>query len=350
MTYIKPKFRHPELQKNKLGYTIDYYEGSLSTLCAGCGHDSISGAIIRACFEANIEPHKVAKMSGIGCSSKTPAYFLSNSHGFNSVHGRMPSVATGANMANRDLIYFGVSGDGDTASIGMGQFVHVIRRNLNMVYLVMNNGCYGLTKGQDSATADCGSKNKSGNINLFEGIDLVSLGLELGAGFVAQSFSGDKGQLVPLIKAAMAHPGFALINVVSPCVTFNNNVGSTKSYDYIREHIEATSTFDFVPEMTEIKTDYSEGEIKQIVMHDGSLIQLNKLTKDWDPTNRSSAMNAMLNAKENNEFLTGLIYINPESLETHELIQTSKTPLNQLSQSTLCPGNMALAEINADLR
>jgi len=350
MTYIKPKFRHPDLQKNKLGYTIDYYEGSLSTLCAGCGHDSISGAIIRACFEANIEPHKVAKMSGIGCSSKTPAYFLSNSHGFNSVHGRMPSVATGANMANRDLIYFGVSGDGDTASIGMGQFVHVIRRNLNMVYLVMNNGCYGLTKGQDSATADCGSKNKTGNINLFEGIDLVSLGLELGAGFVAQSFSGDKGQLVPLIKAAMAHPGFALINVVSPCVTFNNNVGSTKSYDYIREHIEATSTFDFVPEMTEIKTDYSEGEITQIAMHDGSLIQLNKLTKDWDPTNRSSAMNAMLNAKENNEFLTGLIYIDPESVETHELIQTSKTPLNQLSQSTLCPGNMALAEINADLR
>lgn len=350
MTYIKPRFRHPELQKNKLGYTIDYYEGSLSTLCAGCGHDSISGAIIRACYEANIEPHKVAKMSGIGCSSKTPAYFLSNSHGFNSVHGRMPSVATGANMANRDLIYFGVSGDGDTASIGMGQFVHVIRRNLNMVYLVMNNGCYGLTKGQDSATADCGSKNKSGNVNLFEGIDLVSLGLELGAGFVAQSFSGDKNQLVPLIKAAMKHPGFALINVVSPCVTFNNNVGSTKSYDYIREHIEATSTFDFVPEMTEIKTDYAEGETKRIAMHDGSVIQLNKLTKDWDPTDRSSAMNAMLSAKENNEFLTGLIYINPNSVETHELIQTSKTPLNQLSQSVLCPGNKALSAINDDLR
>lgn len=350
MTYIKPKFRHPELPKNKLGYTIDYYEGSLSTLCAGCGHDSISGAIIRACFEANIEPHKVAKMSGIGCSSKTPAYFLSNSHGFNSVHGRMPSVATGANMANRDLIYFGVSGDGDTASIGMGQFVHVVRRNLNMVYLVMNNGCYGLTKGQDSATADCGSKNKSGNVNLFEGIDLVSLGIELGAGFVAQSFSGDKEQLVPLIKAAMKHPGFALINVVSPCVTFNNNVGSTKSYDYIREHIEATSTFDFVPEMTEIKTEYAEGETKRIAMHDGSMIQLNKLTKDWDPTDRSSAMNAMLHAKQNNEFLTGLIYINPESVETHELIQTSKTPLNQLGQTILCPGNKALADINADLR
>jgi len=350
MTYIKPKFRHPELQKNKLGYTIDYYEGSLSTLCAGCGHDSISSAIIKACFEANIEPHKVAKMSGIGCSSKTPAYFLSNSHGFNSVHGRMPSVATGANMANRDLIYFGVSGDGDTASIGMGQFVHVIRRNLNMVYLVMNNGCYGLTKGQDSATADCGSKNKTGTINLFEGIDLVSLGLELGAGFVAQSFSGDKGQLVPLIKAAMNHPGFALINVVSPCVTFNNNVGSTKSYDYIREHIEATSTFDFVPEMTEITTTYKEGTTKKIAMHDGSVIQLNKMTNEWDPSNRSSAMNAMLRAKENNEFLTGLIYINTDSIETHELIQTTKTPLNQLTQAVLCPGNKVLTDINAELR
>lgn len=350
MTYIKPKFRHPELPKNKLGYSIDYYEGSLSTLCAGCGHDSISGAIIRACYEANIEPHRVAKMSGIGCSSKTPAYFLSNSHGFNSVHGRMPSVATGANMANRDLIYFGVSGDGDTASIGMGQFVHVIRRNLNMVYLVMNNGCYGLTKGQDSATADAGSKNKSGNTNLFEGIDLVSLGLELGAGFVAQSFSGDKGQLVPLIKAAMKHPGFALINVVSPCVTFNNNVGSTKSYDYIREHIEATSTFDFVPEMTEITTSYEEGSTKKIAMHDGSTIQLNKMSNDWDPTDRSSAMNAMLRAKEKNEFLTGLIYINPQSTELHEMIQTSKTPLNQLTQRDLCPGHSALAAINDDLR
>ena len=350
MTYIKPKFRHPSLPKNDLGYTKTVYEGSLSTLCAGCGHDSISAAIVQSCYELALEPHRIAKLSGIGCSSKTPAYFLSQSHGFNSVHGRMPSVATGASLANKDLIYFGVSGDGDTASIGMGQFVHVIRRNLNMVYLVMNNGCYGLTKGQDSATADSGSKNKSGNVNLFEGIDLVSLGIELGAGFVAQSFSGDKAQLVPLIKAAMKHPGFALINVVSPCVTFNNNVGSTKSYDYIREHIEATSTFDFVPEMSEIKTEYSEGETKQIAMHDGSWIQLNKLTKDWDPTNRSSAMNAMLTAKENNEFLTGLIYINPESIETHELIQTSKTPLNQLSQSILCPGNMALAEINADLR
>src|SRR5476651_1929917 len=207
MTYVKPKFRHPELPKNKLGYTVDYYEGALSTLCAGCGHDSISAAIVQACFEIDIEPHRVAKLSGIGCSSKTPAYFLTNSHGFNSVHGRMPSVATGANLANRDLIYLGVSGDGDTASIGMGQFVHVIRRNLNMVYMVMNNGCYGLTKGQDSATADAGSKSKKGTVNPSQPIDLAGLALELGATFVAQSFSGDKDQLIPLIKAAIENTG-----------------------------------------------------------------------------------------------------------------------------------------------
>src|SRR4051812_34549373 len=253
MTYLaKPKFHHPALPKNALGFTHRDYEGSLSTLCAGCGHDSISAAVVQACFELNIEPHKLAKLSGIGCSSKTPAYFASHSHGFNSVHGRMPSVATGANLANRDLIYFGVSGDGDTASIGMGQFVHVVRRNLNMVYLVMNNGCYGLTKGQDSATADAGSKNKTGQVNLFEAIDLASLAIELGATFVAQSFSGDKEQLVPLLKAAMHHRGFALLNVISPCVTFNNNPGSTKSYDYVREHMEVTATMDFVPIMREI--------------------------------------------------------------------------------------------------
>ena len=269
MTYVRPKFRHPELPKNKLGYTVDYYEGALSTLCAGCGHDSISAGIIQAAYEMNIEPHKLAKLSGIGCSSKTPAYFLSNSHGFNSVHGRMPSVATGANLANRDLTYFGVSGDGDTASIGMGQFVHVIRRALNMTYIVMNNGCYGLTKGQDSATADQGSKNKSGNVNLFESIDLASLAIELGATFVAQSFSGDKTQLVPLIKAAMNHPGFAFINVISPCVTFNNNMGSTKSYDYVREHVGATATVDFVPEMQEISVEYGKGTHKDVTMQTG---------------------------------------------------------------------------------
>src|SRR5690554_2432425 len=269
MTYLRPLFRHPKLPKNKNGYTLKEYEGALSTLCAGCGHDSISSAIVQACFDLDIEPHHVAKLSGIGCSSKTPTYFLGNSHGFNSVHGRMPSVATGASMANKQMVYLGVSGDGDTASIGMGQFVHVIRRNLNMVYIVMNNGCYGLTKGQDSATADAGSKSKAGSVNLFEAIDLSSLAVELGASFVAQSFSGDKEQLVPLLKAAMKHKGFAFLNVISPCVTFNNNPGSTKTYDYVREHVQITGTMDYAPIMAEITTSYEAGSINDLLMHDG---------------------------------------------------------------------------------
>ena len=350
MTYAKPKFRHPSLPKNSLGYTVDYYEGSLSTLCAGCGHDSISAAIAQACFELDIEPHKVAKMSGIGCSSKTPAYFLNNSHGFNSVHGRMPAVATGANLANKDLLYLGVSGDGDTASIGMGQFVHVIRRNLNMVYIVMNNGCYGLTKGQDSATADAGSKSKAGSVNLFESIDLASLAIELGATFVAQSFSGDKDQLIPLIKAGMSHPGFAFINVISPCVTFNNNPGSTKSYDYVREHMEATSTFDFVPIQREITTSYEEGSAKEIKMHDGSLIRLKKLQNDWDPMNRLSSITAMQTAKTNGEILTGLLFVEPETDDLHSMIETCDKPLNTLAESELCPGSAVLEKINSSNR
>lgn len=346
MTYVRSRFRHPALPKNDLGYTVDYYEGSLSTLCAGCGHDSINAAIVQACWEMNIEPHKVAKMSGIGCSSKSPAYFLSNSHGFNSVHGRMPSVTTGANLANRDLIYFGVSGDGDSASIGMGQFVHVARRNLKMVYLVMNNGCYGLTKGQDSATADVGSKSKAGSVNLFQAIDLSGLAIELGATFVAQSFSGDKQQLVPLLKAAMRHNGFAFLNVISPCVTFNNNVGSTKSYDYVREHVEATSTVDFVPMMHEITANYEAGSISDLTMHDGSLIRLKKLAKDWDPFDRLSAMNAVHAARQRDEILTGLLYIDQDSTDLHTMIKTSERPLNSLSLEELCPGSAALEEIN----
>ncbi|MFN6963450.1 MAG: 2-oxoacid:ferredoxin oxidoreductase subunit beta [Pyrinomonadaceae bacterium] len=350
MTYVRSKFRHPALPKNDLGYTVDYYEGSLSTLCAGCGHDSINAAIVQACWEMNIEPHKVAKLSGIGCSSKSPAYFLSNSHGFNSVHGRMPSVATGANLANRDLIYFGVSGDGDTASIGMGQFVHVIRRNLRMVYLVMNNGCYGLTKGQDSATADAGSKNKSGHVNLFEAIDLASLAIELGATFVAQSFSGDKQQLVPLLKAAMKHEGFAFINVISPCVTFNNNTGSTKSYDYVREHVEATSTVDFIPIMREITATYEAGSVEDLTMHDGSVIRLHKLEKDWNPLDRLSAMTAVQRSKQKGEILTGLLYMHPEAADLHNVLNTADRPLNSLTERELCPGSAALAKLNAALR
>lgn len=350
MSYLKPLFRHPRLPKNKLGYTQKEYEGSLSTLCAGCGHDSISAAIVQACFEMSIEPHKVAKISGIGCSSKTPTYFLGNSHGFNSVHGRMPSVATGASMANKDMVYFGVSGDGDSASIGMGQFVHVIRRNLNMVYIVMNNGCYGLTKGQDSATADRGSKSKAGSVNPFQAIDLASLAIELGATFVAQSFSGDKQQLVPLIKAAMHHNGFAFLNVISPCVTFNNNPGSTKSYDYVRQHIEATSTLDFVPEMPEIKTNYEKGKSTRVAMHDGTLIQLNKLATDWNPEDRVSVANALQEARLKNEILTGLLYVNTEWKDLHGTLNTFNLPLNKLKEDDLCPGIEALEEINEGFR
>jgi 2-oxoglutarate ferredoxin oxidoreductase subunit beta len=350
MSYVRSKFRHPNLPKNDLGYTVDYYEGSLSTLCAGCGHDSITASIAQACFDLNIEPHKVAKLSGIGCSSKTPAYFLSNSHGFNSVHGRMPSITTGANLANRDLIYLGISGDGDTASIGMGQFVHVIRRNLNMVYIVMNNGCYGLTKGQDSATADIGSKNKSGHINPFEPIDLASLAIELGSTFVAQSFSGDKEQLGPLIKAAIRHPGFAFINVISPCVTFNNNPGSTKSYDYVREHIEATAAIDFVPIKKKIEANYEEGTIRTIKLHDGSFLKLNKIAPDWEPSNRFSAIQAVQTARAKDEILTGLLYLNPECKDFHEVIETCKKPLNSLTEKALCPGAEVLKEINESFR
>ncbi|MBE7516498.1 MAG: 2-oxoacid:ferredoxin oxidoreductase subunit beta [Chloracidobacterium sp.] len=350
MTYVRSTFRHPSLPKNELGFTVDHYQGSLSTLCAGCGHDSINAAIVEACWQLDIEPHKVAKLSGIGCSSKSPAYFLSNSHGFNSVHGRMPSVATGANLANRDLIYLGVSGDGDTASIGMGQFVHVIRRNLKMVYIVMNNGCYGLTKGQDSATADVGSINKSGHENLFQAIDLAGLAIELGATFVGQSFSGDKEQLIPLLKAAMKHNGFSLLNVISPCVTFNNNVGSTKSYDYVRQHVEATSTIDFVPFAEEIVTTYEAGSVKDLLMHDGSTIHLHKLAKDWDPMDRISAINAIQRSKQNGEILTGLLYMNEDSRELHDIINTTSAPLNTLGRDILCPGNAVLEEINTRSR
>ncbi|TNE56564.1 MAG: 2-oxoacid:ferredoxin oxidoreductase subunit beta [Bacteroidetes bacterium] len=350
MTYLRPKFRHPESPKNNLGYTRQYYEGALSTLCAGCGHDSISGAIIQACFEIDLEPHRLAKLSGIGCSSKTPTYFLGNSHGFNSVHGRMPSVATGANLANRDLIYLGVSGDGDSASIGMGQFVHAIRRNLNIVYIVMNNGCYGLTKGQDSATADVGSVNKSGAANQFSTIDLVGLALELGATFVGRSFSGDKAQLVPMIKAAMAHRGFAFIDVLSPCVTFNNNPGSTKSYDYVRAHLEATAAVDYVPFKSEITASYPEGTGKTIRLHDDSEIRLRKLASGWDPTDRGLAFARLQESRSNNEILTGLIYLDPNRKDLHEMLDTVGQPLNTLTEQDLCPGQSALEAINAENR
>lgn len=350
MTYIKPKFRHPQLTTNRVGYAKKDYEGAISTLCGGCGHDSISKAIVQACFELDIEPHRLAKLSGIGCSSKTPTYFLSNSHGFNSVHGRMPSVATGAILANKNLLYLGVSGDGDTASIGMGQFVHAIRRNLNMTYIVMNNGCYGLTKGQDSATADIGSINKSGQANQFHPIDLVGMSIELGASFVARSFSGDKGQLVPLIKAALSHKGFAFIDVISPCVTFNNNFGSTKSYDYVREHMETTANIDFVPEKEEITVEYDAGQTANVALHDGSVLQLHKLAADWNPLDRHSAIKRLHAAQANDEVLTGLFYIDVNGQALHDYLKTVDVPLNTLREKDLNPGVAALEAINAEHR
>ncbi|KAA1188144.1 2-oxoacid:ferredoxin oxidoreductase subunit beta [Pseudohalioglobus sediminis] len=350
MSYQIPKFRHPELPVNDLGYTRADYEGSISTLCAGCGHDSISGAIVKACHELSIEPHKIAKLSGIGCSSKAPTYFLGKSHGFNSVHGRMPSVATGAAMANRDLLYLGVSGDGDTASIGMGQFAHVARRNLNMVYIVMNNGCYGLTKGQDSATADEGSVSKKGDANIYSAIDLCATAMQMGATFVARSFSGDKQQLVPLIKAAISHRGFAFIDVVSPCVTFNNNPGSTKSYEFVREHAEATGTVDFVPMQKEITTDYEPGFSHEVTMHDGSTVHLYKMEEEMNPFDRTSALIAMEKHRTAGDILTGLIYMDRDSRDLHDVMETSRRPLNTLGAEDLCPGNQMLKNINASLR
>ncbi len=285
MTYLaKPKLHHPKLAHNALGYTRRDYEGAVSTLCAGCGHDSISAALIQACFELSIEPHRVAKLSGIGCSSKTPTYFLSASHGFNSVHGRMPSVLTGAALANRDLIYLGVSGDGDSASIGLGQFAHCVRRGVDMTYIVENNGVYGLTKGQFSATADKGSKSKKGVGNQDSPIDLVSMALLLGATFVARSFSGDKAQLVPLIKAAITHRGAAFIDCLSPCVAFNNHPGSTKSFDYVREHNEVVNYLDVIIGREPITLDQASGSVASVEQHDGSVLKLRKLAPDYDPT------------------------------------------------------------------
>jgi 2-oxoglutarate/2-oxoacid ferredoxin oxidoreductase subunit beta len=351
MTYIvKPKFHHPALPKNALGYTHRDYEGSVSTLCAGCGHDSISGAIIQACFDLALPPHRIAKLSGIGCSSKTPTYFLGHSHGFNSVHGRMPSVLTGANLANRDLIYLGVSGDGDTASIGLGQFAHALRRGVNMVYIVENNGVYGLTKGQFSATADRGSKSKRGVVNTDNSIDLAAMALQLGATFVARSFSGDKAQLVPLIKAAIEHRGAAFIDCISPCVAFNNHPGSTKSFDYVREHNEAVNRLDFMTPREEITVDYAPGTVEIVEQHDGSKLALRKLAADYDPHDRLAAMAYLQERAAQGEIVTGLLYVEPESEDLHANLETVESPLNELGEAELCPGSTTLAKINASLR
>src|SRR5512141_977038 len=333
MTYLAtPKLHHPDLPQNALGYTRRDYEGAISTLCAGCGHDSISAAIVQAFFNLDLEPHRVAKLSGIGCSSKTPTYFLGNSHGFNSVHGRMPSVLTGANLANRDLIYLGVSGDGDSASIGIGQFAHSIRRGVNMTYIVENNGVYGLTKGQFSATADRGSKAKRGAINTDEGIDLVSLALQLGATYVARSFSGDKAQLVPLIKGALTHEGAAFLDVISPCVAFNNHEGSTRSYDYVREHNEAVNRLDVITMHKEITADYEPGAVQEIQQHDGSVLRLRKIAETYDASDRIAAMTYVQSRYAVGEIVTGLLYVNHKPRDLHGALNTVAAPLNGLGE------------------
>ncbi len=350
MTYIaKPKFHHPALQKNAIGFTHRDYEGRISTLCAGCGHDSISAALIETFYELAIEPHRVAKLSGIGCSSKTPDYFLGQSHGFNAVHGRMPSVLTGANLANRDLIYLGVSGDGDSASIGIGQFVHCVRRGVNMVYICENNGVYGLTKGQFSATADKGSKSKTA-VNSDSPIDLVGLALLLGATFVARSFSGDKKQLVPILKAAFTHKGAAIIDVISPCVQFNNNPDSTKSYDFVREHNEAVNRIDFITPREQITADYAPGTVETVKQHDGSVLKLSKLAPDYDPHDRARAMAYLQERHAKGEVVTGLLYIEEDAEDLHAHLNTAKTPLNKLGEKELCPGSKALEAVNEGYR
>jgi 2-oxoglutarate/2-oxoacid ferredoxin oxidoreductase subunit beta len=351
MTYLaKPKLHHPSLPKNQLGFTRRDYEGKVSTLCAGCGHDSISAALIEAFWELDIQPHKVAKLSGIGCSSKTPDYFLGNSHGFNTVHGRMPSVLTGANLANRDLIYLGVSGDGDSASIGLGQFAHVMRRGVNMTYILENNGVYGLTKGQFSATADKGSKAKRGQVNADEPVDTVSLALIMGASFVARSFSGDKKQLIPLVKAAIAHQGAAFIDVISPCVAFNNHPGSTKSYDYVREHNEAVNRLDFWPSRKAMSADYADGAVIELPQHDGSIMKLRKTHPEYDPIDRVKALEYVAHHAAKGEVVTGLLYLQPDAEDLHAHLNTVGVPFNRLSEKELCPGAGVLEKINAGLR
>ena len=351
MTYLpKPKLAHPALGKNALGFTRRDYEGAISTLCAGCGHDSISAAIVRACFELDLPPHRIAKLSGIGCSSKTPTYFLGASHGFNSVHGRMPSVLTGANLANRDLIYLGVSGDGDSASIGIGQFAHAMRRGINMVYIVENNGVYGLTKGQFSATSDKGAKSKRGVVNADEPIDMVGMALQLGATFVARSFSGDKAQLVPLIEAAILHQGAAFIDCISPCVAFNNHEGSTKSYDFVREHNEAVNHLDLIEGRAPIAVEYAPGTVETVQQHDGTWLRLRKLADDYDVHDRVAAMDYMHRRHAEGEIVTGLLYVDPEPRDLHQHLNTVETPFNALEQADLVPGAAALEKINAGLR
>jgi 2-oxoglutarate ferredoxin oxidoreductase subunit beta len=346
----KPVTCHPSLQKNELGLTVRDYEGSMSTLCAGCGHDSITAAIVRALWELSVPPHRLAKMSGIGCSSKTPAYFVKGAHGFNSAHGRMPAITTGAAAANRDITYIGVSGDGDSLSIGLGHLCHAIRRNLRMVYVIENNGVYGLTKGQFSASADVGSKSKRGEPNQMLPIDPVLLGLSLGVTFVARGFSGDKEQLVPILKGAFAHRGFALVDVISPCVTFNDHSGSTKSYLYTRNHELKATEADFVPPQNEIVASIAEQGVTAVTMHDGSVVRFRSVPDGYDPSDRKAAINYLLQKQTSGEIVTGLLFVDEAVGNLHEQNNTCETPLSQLPFEQLCPGSLELDRLQSEFR
>jgi 2-oxoglutarate/2-oxoacid ferredoxin oxidoreductase subunit beta len=351
MTYIvKPKVHHPSMQKNAIGLTRRDYEGSMSTLCAGCGHDSVTAAVIQTFWELDIEPHRVAKLSGIGCSSKTPTYFVKQAHGFNSVHGRMPSIATGANAANGELTYIGISGDGDSLSIGLGQLCHLIRRNVNMLYVLENNGVYGLTKGQFSASADRGTLAKKGDANPFEAIDGCLMALTLGATFVARSFSGDKEQLVPILKAGLKHKGFAFIDVISPCVTFNDHQGSTKSYAYTREHMHDVDEVDFVPLRKEITMPAGDGATRQVRMHDGSVVTFRRVDDDYDPTDRDKTYNYLREHQNKGQVVTGLLYINEQSKDLHDVNKTVPVPLTTVPYEQLTPGAAALSKLQKRYR
>jgi len=358
MTSItKPRVVHPGLAKNELGLTTRSYEGAMSTLCAGCGHDSVTAALVEALWSLSIEPHRVGKMSGIGCSSKTPGYFLEQSHGFNSVHGRMPAVATGANAANRELTYIGVSGDGDSLSIGLGQMCHAIRRNLNLLYLIENNGVYGLTKGQFSASADIGTKSKRGVPNLQAPIDPVHLGLSIGATFVARGFSGDKTQLVPILTAGIRHKGLALVDIISPCVTFNDHQGSTKSYQHTRDHFRPATEAalldppDMVEEMATINVGpIPPGQFRDVSLHDGSVVRFRAMHEEYDPTDRGTAIALVRRLQDRGEIPTGLLFVDPDAGDHHDVMNTVEEPLWSLPFEDLCPGSEVLSDMMARFR
>jgi len=340
----------PAAKLNRIGLSVLEYKGGKTTLCAGCGHNAISERIVDAMYEMGVKPERVAKLSGIGCSSKSPAYFMSRSHSFNSVHGRMPSVATGAMLANRNLLALGVSGDGDSASIGIGQFVHLMRRNLPMIYIIEDNGVYGLTKGQFSATADLGSKLKTGVVNDLPAIDTCALAIELGATFVGRSFSGDKRQLHSMLKAAIAHKGTVMLDVISPCVTFNDHDGSTKSYKYMKDHEEPLQDINFVPHFEEIDVEYDAGTTIEVTMHDGSRLRLRKLEETYDPTHRIDAIHRLLEAHEKQEVLTGVFYVDPKAPNFLDLLNMTDQPLATLPESVTRPTREVLEQCMEELR